>query len=135
VHLGLTTLAIEGDEAVADIWAATGNASAAEEWATTVSGTQLLQAGQQQQDKPQLPRLRGRAALRPIPAVEVDAAGCSFNPEPEAHQEALAAVVAAVVKKVGAGYSTLVSHGLSAGRQRFGGGGRGTSGVGLLRWG
>ncbi|KIZ05948.1 hypothetical protein MNEG_2008 [Monoraphidium neglectum] len=88
-----------GDEAVADIWAATGNASAAEEWATTVSGTQLLQAGQQQQDKPQLPRLRGRAALRPIPAVEVDAAGCSFNPEPEAHQEALAAVVAAVVKK------------------------------------
>ena len=42
-------------------------------------------------------RLRSR--LPPIAAVEVDAPGCSFNPEPEAHQDALAAYVAAHVRR------------------------------------
>ena len=35
-----------------------------------------------------------------IRAVEVDMAGCSYNPEPEAHQDALAALVASEMKRV-----------------------------------
>lgn len=35
----------------------------------------------------------------PIPAVEVDGPGCSYNPDPVNHQEALAVAVAAEVRK------------------------------------
>jgi nucleolar protein 53 len=45
-------------------------------------------------------RARGRrlpAHAPPIPALEVDAPGCSFNPDPAQHQDALAVAVAAEV--------------------------------------
>ncbi|KAL9260271.1 Ribosome biogenesis protein NOP53-like protein [Drosera capensis] len=35
-----------------------------------------------------------------IPAVEVEAPGCSFNPEPESHKDSLAAAVADEMKKI-----------------------------------
>jgi hypothetical protein len=35
-----------------------------------------------------------------VPAVEIDPAGCSYNPDPEAHQEAVAAAVAAETRKL-----------------------------------
>jgi len=42
-----------------------------------------------------------RRAVRPtIKAVEVDHPGCSYNPDPELHQEAIAIAVAAEMKKV-----------------------------------
>jgi nucleolar protein 53 len=42
-----------------------------------------------------------RRAVRPtIKAVEIDHPGCSYNPDPELHQEAIAVAVAAEMKKV-----------------------------------
>lgn len=44
---------------------------------------------------------RGPEALRPaVPAVEIDPAGCSYNPDPELHQEAVATAVAAETRKL-----------------------------------
>jgi len=40
-----------------------------------------------------------KKALRKVPAVEVDSAGCSLNPEHDAHQDALASAVAAEMRK------------------------------------
>jgi hypothetical protein len=37
--------------------------------------------------------------LNPIPAVEIDGPGCSYNPDPAAHEEAVAEAVAAEVRK------------------------------------
>jgi Nop53 (60S ribosomal biogenesis) len=42
---------------------------------------------------------RGRQHANVIKAVEVDMPGCSYNPDPELHQEAVAVAVAAEVKK------------------------------------
>lgn len=36
----------------------------------------------------------------PVPAVEIEHAGCSYNPDPEAHQEAVALAVAAETRKL-----------------------------------
>ncbi|KAL4860137.1 Ribosome biogenesis protein NOP53 [Chlorella vulgaris] len=42
----------------------------------------------------------GSEARRPlVPAVEIDPSGCSYNPDPELHQEAVAAAVAAETRK------------------------------------
>ncbi|GAB2212445.1 hypothetical protein Droror1_Dr00020411 [Drosera rotundifolia] len=43
-----------------------------------------------------------RKKIRPsvVPAVEVEAPGCSFNPEPESHKDSLAAAVADEMKKI-----------------------------------
>ena len=51
------------------------------------------------------PRSSGGGAAAPvvarrIKAVEVDLAGCSYNPDPEAHQDALAVLVGAEMKRV-----------------------------------
>lgn len=50
---------------------------------------------------PQLvaPRRRRQPRVAPIPAVEVDAAGCSYNPDSEQHQDAVGAAVAAELAK------------------------------------
>ena len=37
---------------------------------------------------------------RPAPAIEIDAPGCSFNPDRELHQDAVAVAVAAEMKKI-----------------------------------
>ena len=45
----------------------------------------------------------GRRQPKPVNkvrAVEVDMAGCSYNPEPEAHQDALGVLVATEMRKV-----------------------------------
>ena len=44
-------------------------------------------------------RKRGNRMVE-APAVEIDAAGCSFNPDREAHQDAVAVAVAAEMKKI-----------------------------------
>lgn len=50
---------------------------------------------------PKRPPAAMGAAPRPfIAAVEVDRAGCSYNPEPEAHQDAVAEAVAVEMRKV-----------------------------------
>ena len=45
------------------------------------------------------PRRRRLPRVAPIPAVEVDAAGCSYNPDAEQHQDAVGAAVAAELAK------------------------------------
>eukprot|EP00884_Botryococcus_braunii_P022467 jgi/Botrbrau1/8904/Bobra.0148s0019.1 len=40
-----------------------------------------------------------RMKYNPVPAVEIDGPGCSYNPDPDNHQEALAVAVAAEVRK------------------------------------
>lgn len=45
------------------------------------------------------PRRRRPPRVAPIPAVEVDAAGCSYNPDAEQHQDAVGAAVAAELAK------------------------------------
>lgn len=44
-------------------------------------------------------RRRRGSVLSSVAAVEVDAPGCSFNPDFEQHQDAVAAAVAAEVRK------------------------------------
>jgi nucleolar protein 53 len=111
---------------VGDIWSQDGPGPDAD-WTAPTTGLDLIRLGkrkqqpaqQQQQDGDSTPAAAvdstaaaaakrskkrrgagGAVAVAPlIPAVEVDAPGCSFNPEPEAHQDALAAAVAAEYKK------------------------------------
>lgn len=45
------------------------------------------------------PRRRRAPRVAPIPAVEVDAAGCSYNPDAEQHQDAVGVAVAAELAK------------------------------------
>lgn len=45
------------------------------------------------------PRRRRASRIAPIPAVEVDAAGCSYNPDAEQHQDAVGVAVAAELAK------------------------------------
>jgi nucleolar protein 53 len=45
------------------------------------------------------PRRRRPSRIAPIPAVEVDAAGCSYNPDAEQHQDAVGVAVAAELAK------------------------------------
>jgi len=45
------------------------------------------------------PRRRRAPRIAPIPAVEVDAAGCSYNPDAEQHQDAVGVAVAAELAK------------------------------------
>uniref|UniRef100_A0A7R9VJW7 Ribosome biogenesis protein NOP53 n=1 Tax=Chlamydomonas euryale TaxID=1486919 RepID=A0A7R9VJW7_9CHLO len=80
-------------EAELDIWSgADADALAAAAAAPSSSPASLM-----------LRRKSSRPKLKPNPlkvkAVEIDAAGCSYNPEPEAHQESLAALVAAEMKR------------------------------------
>lgn len=43
--------------------------------------------------------MRRRRILSSVASVEVDAPGCSYNPDHEQHQDAVAAAVAAEVRK------------------------------------
>jgi hypothetical protein len=112
---------------VGDIWSEAGP-NPDQDWTAPTTGLQLIRTGkrkqhQTQQDTPDAPdsdavaaapagptaaaaaqpaaKRSKRRAVAPalVPAVEVDAPGCSFNPEKEAHQDALAAAVAAEYKK------------------------------------
>lgn len=49
--------------------------------------------------RPESARRRRAAAPSQIAAVEVDAPGCSYNPDRAQHQDAVAAAVAAEVRK------------------------------------
>jgi hypothetical protein len=99
---------------VTDIWADEGAAAAAAaadknaDWTSHASGNELLRLAQlskQQQQaaaasaKRSSSSKRKRPAPAPIAAVEIDLPGCSFNPEYEAHQDALAVAVAREYKQ------------------------------------
>lgn len=65
-------------------------------------------------------RSRGPRRVAPIPAVEVAHAGVAYNPDPEAHQEALAAAVATETAKQAAREALMASappRYVSAGRR------------------
>ncbi|KAF5837971.1 ribosome biogenesis protein Nop53/GLTSCR2 [Dunaliella salina] len=88
-----------------DLWGEDGN-HGREDLAPSTSAPTKEQQQQQQQVHYSA---RGPSAKRkgsrsrptpPIKAVEIDMAGCSYNPEEESHQDALAAVVAAENKKL-----------------------------------
>uniref|UniRef100_A0A383VBQ1 Ribosome biogenesis protein NOP53 n=1 Tax=Tetradesmus obliquus TaxID=3088 RepID=A0A383VBQ1_TETOB len=95
---------------VTDLWADEAAAAKDGDWTSHASGNELLRlaqlAKQQQQQaaaaaaaKRSGSSKRKRPAPAPIAAVEVDLPGCSFNPEYEAHQDALAVAVAREYKQ------------------------------------
>ncbi|KAF8068237.1 dscc1 [Scenedesmus sp. PABB004] len=96
--------------AAADVWAdepAAGTGRALD-WTATAPGVELLRLGKRKaagEPDAAAPRGGGRAGRRraaapvPISAVEVDLPGCSFNPDYESHQDALAVAVAAEYRK------------------------------------
>ncbi|WIA11095.1 hypothetical protein OEZ85_011240 [Tetradesmus obliquus] len=95
---------------VTDLWADEAAAAKDGDWTSHASGNELLRLAQlskqQQQQaaaaaaaKRSSSSKRKRPAPAPIAAVEVDLPGCSFNPEYEAHQDALAVAVAREYKQ------------------------------------
>uniref|UniRef100_A0A7S3QKN9 Ribosome biogenesis protein NOP53 n=1 Tax=Dunaliella tertiolecta TaxID=3047 RepID=A0A7S3QKN9_DUNTE len=87
-----------------DLWGEDGNHDRED----LAPSTSEPSKGQQQQQQVQY-SARGPSVKRkgsrsrptpPIKAVEIDMAGCSYNPEEESHQDALAAVVAAENRKL-----------------------------------
>jgi hypothetical protein len=93
-----------------DLWADESAAAAANDadWTNHSSGNELLRIAQQQKLQQQQAAAkrssgssskRKRPAPAPIAAVEIDMPGCSFNPEYEAHQDALAVAVAREYKQ------------------------------------
>ncbi|KAF6256883.1 ribosome biogenesis protein Nop53/GLTSCR2 [Scenedesmus sp. NREL 46B-D3] len=93
---------------VADLWADEAAAAANDaDWTSHTSGNELLRVAQlsKQQQEQAAKRSssssskRKRPAPALIAAVEVDMPGCSFNPEYEAHQDALAVAVAREYKQ------------------------------------
>jgi hypothetical protein len=97
---------------VTDIWADKGAAAADinkdADWTSHASGNELLRLAQLTKQQQQAASAaaakrssskRKRPAPAPIAAVEIDMPGCSFNPEYEAHQDALAVAVARKYKQ------------------------------------
>lgn len=106
---------------VGDIWDAPPDNDEVKDWITPVSATDLLEVDQvnansnagsskipaagavaaAHQAKPSHSKRKAanKTTLPPIPAVEIDMAGCSYNPDHEMHQDALAVAVAAELSK------------------------------------
>jgi hypothetical protein len=92
-----------------DLWADDSAAANDADWTNHSSGNELLRIAQQQKLQQQAAAAakrsssssskRKRPAPAPIAAVEIDMPGCSFNPEYEAHQDALAVAVAREYKQ------------------------------------
>jgi nucleolar protein 53 len=80
------------EEAAADLWDIKAAAAAAAAAENDILASLPLPKKRRQTKEMKL--------QRPAPAIEIDAPGCSFNPDRELHQDAVAVAVAAEMKKI-----------------------------------